>query len=141
MYEFMKLGLPTCFRQDHNKLNHMGLANLGLIFPDSPGSGDESSSFFFLSLSPDNNELILAGLPLNVEVFVVFFGGCLKVKKCLMPPPKQNKDDLSWSHILTQNHEPAPLLAIEPTPGGGGNPGRLCMSPARKLQKFNSNQW
>ena len=23
-----------------------------------------------------------------------------------MPPPKQNKDDLSWSHILPQNHEP-----------------------------------
>lgn len=129
------------FRQDHNKLSHMGLANLRFIFPDSPGSGDESSSFFFLSPSPDN-ELIFAGLPLHVEVFVAFLGGeCFKVKKSLMPPPKQNKNDLSWSHILPQNHEPAPLLAIEPTPDGGGNRGRLCMSPARKLQKLNSNQW
>lgn len=75
MYELILLGLPKCFRQDHNKLSHMGLANLRLIFPDSPGSGDESSSFFFLSPSPDNNSLIFAGLPLNVEVFVVFFWG------------------------------------------------------------------
>lgn len=58
------------FRQDHNKLSHMGLANLRFIFPDSPGSGDESSSFFFF-----NNELIFAGLPLHVEVFVAFLGG------------------------------------------------------------------
>ena len=69
------------FRQDHNKLSHMGLANLRFIFPDSPGSGDESSSEFFSSPSPDNNELIFAGLPLHVEIFVVFLGGSVSKLK------------------------------------------------------------
>ena len=63
------------FRQDHNKLSHMGLANLRFIFPDSPGSGDESSSEFFSSPPPIIMNWFLQDYHYMLKFLLFFWGG------------------------------------------------------------------